>query len=331
MRLKSPCCGEAVRRYGERRRQCLGCKKTWRVRRKRRGRKIRRNQPTSNDQQLLKRYLNHAVGSMARHAESSFYPDASTLHKRMQVARDAFLARPWHELPPGKLILIADGLQYQHQYRYRTMYLVLVRSPKATEAVILPPTVYPGKESQSGWNQALASLDPATRQRIAALVCDGHPGLVNAAKHHGWVLQRCHFHVKQSLNNYLRTGRKSTHEPLASEVHALVDLVLTSTDDRRLYEQVLPQLEWCARLAPSVGARHVLSSLQRFHGDFRQYIYCDGLNLPRTSNTAESAVNIVRSLEKRAHGWATPASFEAWAAAALKHKAVITCRESQPN
>lgn len=329
IQLKSTCCGATVRRFGERRRQCQTCQRTWRIRLARRGRDRRR---ILNDDRLLRRYLDHSIGSLRRRSlNHGGYPAVSGLERRLRQARDRFLAQSWPAVPAGDLILIADAFSYQHHYRYRTMYLLLLRSTSATSAVILSPVCVEGKESQIGWNLALESIEPAVFRRIKALVCDGHRGLVYAAWRQGWVLQRCHFHLKKALNNYVRTGPLSHHEPLASKVHALVDDLLSSPDDRRVAEGILPQLELCCQLAPSVGARRVLSGLVRYMTDFRSYIYYDSLHLPKTSNVAESAVSLVRDLEKQAHGWSSPESFEAWAAAALKHAGSLNCQESQPN
>src|SRR5512145_827961 len=44
---KSPCCRAKIYHFGSRRRQCSHCKRTWRIRNKRRGRKPRRTHPRS--------------------------------------------------------------------------------------------------------------------------------------------------------------------------------------------------------------------------------------------------------------------------------------------
>src|SRR4029453_9131404 len=42
---KSPCCQAKIYHFGSRRRQCSQCKRTWRIRKKRRGGKPRRTRP----------------------------------------------------------------------------------------------------------------------------------------------------------------------------------------------------------------------------------------------------------------------------------------------
>ena len=44
---KSPCCRAKIHHFGSRRHQCSYCKRTWRIRNKRRGRKLRRAHPQS--------------------------------------------------------------------------------------------------------------------------------------------------------------------------------------------------------------------------------------------------------------------------------------------
>lgn len=44
---KSPCCRAKIHHFGSRRHQCSYCKRTWRIRNKRRGRKPRRAHPQS--------------------------------------------------------------------------------------------------------------------------------------------------------------------------------------------------------------------------------------------------------------------------------------------
>src|SRR3990167_1503103 len=66
LHAKSPCCRARVVKFGARRRQCAFCKKTWRLRKKKRGRsRLRGNSP------LLLRFPNHVIGSSKARAENT--------------------------------------------------------------------------------------------------------------------------------------------------------------------------------------------------------------------------------------------------------------------
>lgn len=325
---KSACCQAKVRRYGSRRRQCAQCRTTWRVWPRKRGRPTRR--PFIN---LLGRYLNHGCGSLGSVASAQGRPRAS-LQYRLTQARQHFNRRTgWREPPDEPLILVADGLQQTFaDGQVLTVYLVLVRAVDGGRAVILPPVALAGRETADGWQMVFAGLDDELLGRVRALVCDGAIGLVSLAQAHGWVLQRCHFHLWHSLNNYLRQGRLSRSQPLAGKVHQLVRTVLGSADDQRAWgavcrlQALLPELR-------SSGARQILSGFTKHWLDYRSYIYHDKLNLPITSNSAESCIALVRGLQQRAHGWASPGAFLAWTETILKHRQTISCQvsEDQPN
>ena len=65
LHAKSPCCSADAVRFGKRRKQYAEYKKTWRIRKKQRGRDwIRGSVP------LLLRFLNHAIGSSEARAKS---------------------------------------------------------------------------------------------------------------------------------------------------------------------------------------------------------------------------------------------------------------------
>jgi len=321
MQEKSPCCWGQVWRFGERRRQCSVCRKTWRAWSNKRGRKARR----SNDAPLLKRYLSGQL-SISGHAKRRDTPARGGIETRLRKARNDFIAvTSWPPTPPEPSILITDAFQQTINSVTRTGYLGFMRPLAGTKAVILPPYYQNGLETSDGWAAAFASYETLLDE-VEALVCDGAIGLVRQAQARGWVLQRCHFHLLHSLNNYVRRGRLSRNQR-ADEIHELVRIVLQSPSDDRAYgavcrlQLILPELL-------SRGAREVISGFIKHWLDYRAYIYYDQLNLPRTSNSAEQAICMVRRLQQTARGWSSHAAFADWAEAVLKHQQTITCLPS---
>lgn len=301
------------------------CHRTWRIYQHTRGRKSRRKSPASNDQNLLFRYLDRKIPSIAAIAEQQQYPSASALEKRIRLARDAFLCTPWSAPPDGDLIVIADALLIKHEGAYCTLYVLMFRSILGSKAFFYKPLMHPGKESVAGWKAAFGAVDASILARVRALVGDGHKGLYSTVLRQGWIMQRCHFHAWKSIQNYIRAGPSALYREYAHYVHGLIATVLYSYDDNRAL-QAFGQLQDARKHAPSRGAARTIRSVVYHHRSLRSYIYYDSLNLPRTSNCAESTMNTIRSLEKQARGWATPHSFEAWACATLKHKQFVICR-----
>lgn len=320
---KSACCRAKIWPINNKRRQCSNCQRTWSVWSKRRGPKPRR--PAVR---LLERYVSHGIGSLLRAAKDrQLSPQA--LQARVRVAREHQQAKlTWAGPSTEPVVVVADALVEQFAGGTKlTAYLVLVRPLDSFQAVIMPPVVLPGTETADGWQTAFERLPPTVLTSTEALVCDGAIGLVRLAHLHGWVLQRCHFHLLHSLNNYVRRGHLSRSGPLAEEIHELVRVVLLSLDDEKV-DRARAQLEDCARITHSRGVREVLSGFTKHWRDYRAYIYYDQLNLPQTSNSAESCIALVRELQNRAHGFRTQESFLAWLEFVLKNQQTITCNES---
>lgn len=320
---KSACCQGKIWHVNKRRRRCSVCKHSWTAWPKRRGPK-----PQRPSHKLLERYASHTSGSLSRQAaESSLSPQA--LQAKARIARDATRGKlGYPPLPTGPVLVVADALlERLSNGDQLVVYLVLVRPLDSNRAVIVPPVIRYGHEDMAGWSQALDTLPLAVRAQVKAVVCDGQTSLVSLVRRNGWVLQRCHFHLLQGLNNYVKTGRLSRSGLLAEEIHELVRVVLHSPDDQKV-ERAVTQLSYCAKLARSRGTRKVLSGFVKHWRDYRAYLYYDELNLPRTSGSAESCLSRIRELQYRAHGWRTEEAFLAWLDYVLKRQQYITCNRS---
>jgi len=325
---KSPCCRGQIRRFGKRRRQCIICKKTWRVWQKKRGRKKSR---VSMD--FFIRYLEHQMPSLLGLAKRYSLSEA-VLKYRLRKSRQRFIQKtPWPSLPQGQsLIAVADAMVRYTKNGWHTFYFVLLRPAKGDCAVIVKPYIKKGAETYSGWSEALERLPKKAKSSIFVLVCDGHGGLVNCARKYGWLVQRCHFHLiarLQSRRSKWKTGR---HQEEGKRIYRLVNKVLTIKKEKAILK-ALVELEEIGWLSSSPEIARTLSGFIRNYKDYRTYLEHPELNLPRTSNTAESFIGCIQKLCQRARGFASLESLEAWIEALIKYKKFIKCNgvKNQPN
>ena len=318
---KSPCCRGAIRRFGGRRRQCIVCLKTWSVWRRKQGKKRLR---VSVD--LAHRFVFARL--LPTRAERSGHPQSRNERQyRLAASRHQCAAScPWPSPPEtGTLIAVADALVKRVGRRWRTVYLILVRPVEDDEAIILPPFHREGTETVIGWRQAFDALPEGVRSRIAALVCDGHRGLVHEALWRGWVLQRCHFHLIARIQGRLskwRTGRNSAE---GHRIFSLVKHVLTAAESVQLHPAIT-RLEECAWDARSPELKGILSGFVNHYMDYRAYLKFPGLRLPTTNNTTEALISCIEELCRRARGFTSFNTFCEWTTALVKTRCAIKCR-----
>ena len=325
---KSPCCRGRIRRFGKRRRQCVICKKTWRAWQKKRGRKKARVSAA-----FLIRYLEHQTPSL-RGLAKRYNLSEAVLKYRLKRSRQKFVSKtPWPSLPQRQsLIAIADAMVRYTKKGWHTFYFVLLRPARGDRAIIVKPYIKKGTETYLGWSEALDRLPEKTRSSIVALVCDGHGGLVNYARQYGWLIQRCHFHLiarLQSRRSKWRTGR---HQKEGKRIYDLVNKVLAGKN-KKVILKALVELEEIGWLSSSPEIARTLSGFVKHYEDYRTYLRYPELNLPRTSNTAESLIGCVQKLCQRTRGFASLDSLREWIEALIKYKKIIKCNgmKNQPN
>ena len=315
---KSPCCDAQIRLFGARRRQCILCKKTWRVWKKKRGRKQTRLNMKSLfsyfDGKLHSKFKKGAFSARLR----------SLLHKFN-------CEEPWPEVPTGPLIVIADALiQFFNGEKY-TVYFILVRRVDDLQAFILPPYMRAGGEVVLGWQEAFENIPRDIFDRIGALVCDGHTGLVYLAKRHNWLLQRCQFHLLANLEHFTSCSPLNQTYGLGIRIKNLVRVVLYHTDMTAVH-LALDALWKIKNTTKSDHLKSVVSGFVKHFEDFRTYINYPQYFLPTTSNSAEFLNSLIRNLQYRAKGFRTPQSFFTWITGLCKYKRSVTCRgKNQPN
>ena len=316
---KSSCCRGQVRRFGGRRRQCVMCKKTWRVWKTRRGRKKLRVSVEIAHRFVMHRLLpvrSPQAGPMLSRNERAYRLGQSR-------TRCASLC-PWPIVPEGNLIAVADALVKYVEGTWHTWYFVLVRALEETEATVLPPFHRIGTETSTGWCEAFDALNAPIRNRIKALVCDGHTGLVYEARWRGWLLERCHFHLIARIQSRRSKWKTSQHYEEGRHLYCLVKRVLSESNERQLQE-VVNELEEIGWETPSKDLKNTLKGFVNHYQEFRTYLYHPQLRLPITNNTAETFIGLVEEVGSRARGFKNVSVLNEWITCVCKTRKKIRC------
>ena len=313
---KSPCCRERVRRFGKRRRQCSRCKRTWRVRKKRFGRKRSRVSKF-----LLARILleHHTLTQEAKRLGVA----QSVASKRMRLALLSVVSRQFHISPRGRCILLADGLYFRFKREHIVMYLMALRPTKSSQAYFLDPVFVKGRERLEAWREALEHIPLPIKKRIVAFVSDGFRGGAALAQEHGWVQQRCHFHMLAALSG--KRGRKPYRLPNADIRGKLLEAtrVLLVAKHSGHVEKARRTIQDTIRSGgmPEHLRKHAVDLLENLLS-FRAHIAHPELDLPTTTNAVESMGRMVRKATRTAR---TPESVLLRATALLRLKKSIVC------
>lgn len=316
---KSACCRADIIKYGNKRRQCVECRRTWSVWKKRRGRKRKRIGAN-----LARAFLNREIASLAALARKRNCSEAH-VQETFRKSRECFIQKTsWPIVPQGDLIIVADGVMEMIERRWHTVYLMLVRSLSSNTAVILPSLIARGTETALGWRMAMDTIPVSVMNRIRAIVCDGHRGLVGAGLRNRWVIQRCQFHLLARIQSRRSRFRIARNKKEAEAIFAHVRVVLSSTDETAVNASLvtLEQIGW---KSTSPEIRNVLSGFVKNYRDYRSYLTHPSLHLPTTTNTAECLASAVADLKQRMRGFPTLRSFERWIIALLKFKKQIAC------
>ncbi len=313
-------------RFGSRRRRCRLCGKTWRPHPRRRGPKRKRAEISS-----AIRYLDNTLGSLRGAARSRKIP-RETFRRRFAKSLDVFLHRArFAEIPETEvLIAIADATGVRILGKQWTLYCILLRPIKTDYAVIVPPLLLPGREG-SEWRGVFKALDQRLQERICALVCDGNPRLLEVGKERGWVIQRCHFHLKAHLRSYLSWWSKGRSRIWALLAFFAIETALTTRDQTQLLRQE-KVLEHLVPLLRSKKARWTIRHFLRACPQFRSYLLHPDLRLPTTSNAAESLIGLAKVHLRRTRGFTTRKALFRHIVAVFERKQTIHCPPVlQPN
>jgi len=198
-----------------------------------------------------------------------------------------------------------------------------VKPIKSNRAFFLDPVLLQGKECYERWRMALATIPPGTKKHIKAFVSDGFRGSKLIAKEHGWIHQRCHFHLLMALIR--RHGRRSYRTRGAGvreKLLGVVRILLTTSDNVALRKQTLKARRLISHPLCPPWIRIQTVEFLRTLDDFRAYLLHPELNLPTTNNSIESSGKIVRKATSTAR---TPQSVLLRATAFLRLRKFITC------
>lgn len=311
---KSPCCREKIYQHGNKRRKCSWCVRTWRVRKKKRGRKHYRP-----DKSLLKKIF--IEGQRLRcYGEKKHLSSKGTASIRFRKVLDSFLKEPRKEkFLCREYILLFDALWFKFNRKRWTLYVIAARSARNTIAIFLDPVLLEGKESAACWKQIIDTLPLALKNRVKACVSDGFRGSKKLTKENAWILQRCHFHLIGQLQ--IRRGQRKNLKDkyVREEIYQTTRKLLTAKKIKVLKEQLqkLISRSDCPRKLKSI-----ICEFLRDLDDFRAYAKYPQLNLPITNNTTESMNKLIR---KQCSYLKTPESLKLWATAFIRMRPNIKC------
>ena len=317
---KSPCCRAKIYRFGSRRRQCSNCKQTWRIRKKRRGRKPRRArcgilQAVLLDGRTLKTLAPR--NGLTRQALSWRFRQAL----RQLVSRPRVL-----RLPAGPLVLLLDGVYFRFGAKDWVLYLMAVKPCHHNQAVFLDPLLLPGRENLRGWSQAITTIPAHIHRRIRASVSDEVAGIIRLGTSQGWIVQLCHFHLISRLQNCRgRRNRRLAGRPLREALYQLTRQALELPDGSRL-ETVLKELRHRVRQATELRViRMIVREFLRRVNHFRAYRKYPELDLPSTTGSVEAMGRRVRDLMRQTRSISSPQALQLWATALIRTRPSVMC------
>ena len=314
---KSPCCRGTIYRFGSRRRQCRVCGRTWRIRQKKTGRKPKRSS-SRLPEKLFGKYARISAWAEARRLA------VSTASERLNRSLVRLLKRK-KRLPKGPYALLGDGLYFKFKRMDWVMYVMAVKPAKSHRAFFLDPVLLEGKEGYERWRVALATIPPETKKRVKAFVSDGFRGSKLIAKEHGWIHQRCHFHLLMALIR--RRGRRSYRVKgagIRERLLGVVRILLATTDATMKRQQIRKAQRLISHPLCPPWIRIQTVEFFRTLDDFRAYLIYPELNLPTTTNSIESGGKIIRKATSTAR---TPQSVLLRATSFLRLRKSITCND----
>lgn len=314
---KSHCCGAKIIRFGGKRRQCIACKKTWRVHPARPGRKRIRKQ-----HHYLNNVFNHGL-SVKQLALRSPLP-VETIYKRFSKNLSVTICQNRIIRIRGKrLILLIDAEWQYFRSGLWTLYFMAVKSTNSETVTVFDPVLRQGKEHLTIWIQIINQLPFSVRKRQFALVSDGIRGIENFSSRNGWVIQRCHFHLLSRLQK-MRGKRATTPGRLIrEEIYCTVKKALRVKSEKKL-KTLCRRLSFLSanKLCPT-RMRYAVRDFLKKTTEFRNYLNHPHLNLPTTINVMESINSNVRS---KAVTINSPRAWLKWSTAAVRFKSKFTCK-----
>lgn len=311
----STCCRAKIYKFGNKRRQCSLCKKTWTVWAKKRGAK-----PSRPRRNLLKKVLVEKQSLFSAKLNRTKLTEAAR-SIRLRRSLEYFVKNTTtNRLPSGKLILLIDALWFRFKKERWTLYVRAVRSTMGNRATFLDPALLKGRENHEDWSQIVDSIPQRVQNRIVAMVSDGFRGSSRIAKSHKWIFQRCHFHLFSQLQVNRGAWKKLPDSKLREQICTAMRKILATITHLPEYLYDLAQLlnrRACPRRLHAIGIE-----LIRHHQEFRSYLNFPKLNLPNTTNSIESMNKIIRS---RCRHLRTPESLILRSTCLIRMRKTVAC------
>lgn len=324
---KSPCCGAKINHFGSRRRQCSFCKKTWRVWRKKRGR---------NKKRLLLgaliKYFDGDFVSIAKEARRRHIHESS-LRRRLKCAAIHLVEHgEWLRPEPSAVyILLADAIIKRIRGAWYSAYIMALKDIRKNDALLLPPVILPNRESHGGWTEVLNGIPDQIWKNIAAIVSDGHRGIIDYAHYNNVKVQRCQAHLLMAIAGRRSYSKWSRHRDEGEKLYRFTQIMFGTRDEEE-FRKAMIALEEMGWLTKSVQLKKVISGFLTSAHEYRTCLKYPELNIPSTNNAVESLISRFQELSHRAHGFASIEAFKIWIIAFVKFKRKITCNGfHQPN
>lgn len=325
LHTKSPCCQGKVYHFGNRRRQCAICGRTWRIRQKKKGRKRYRV-----NKDLLKRVL--LEGNTLTQEMRKGYSSLSVLRYRFRKSLEWLTSQNRHySFQSQQLVLLADGLWFRFKKEDWVLFLMAIKPANNNKATLLDPVLLKGKESYENWSAAIDSIPNETKERIVAFVSDNFRPAKRLAREHHWIHQLCHFHLIAQLQ--VRRGRRKkvlSGRNIREEIYQYIRESLETTDEQRL-AFLKSQLQKSSNASDCPRKlRMITNEFLRAINLYRAYLLYSDLNLPTTTNAIESTGRMIRKVMSTI---STPQALHFWATSLIRLHSEITCngKHFQPN
>jgi|SRR3989338_775695 len=322
---KSQCCGAVVWRFGNRRRKCGLCKKTWRIFSCRKGRKQIRQRPRFSYRVLTE---NRSLRKFSENVNIN----REKIRKRFHSSLNVILKKnfsPEKYLPnKEKLLAVTDALHFHSEGKDALIIIILLRPVKSDKAAVASIEILFGGETEENWKLAFENLSENLKKRIIALISDDSLGLVRYAKSKNWIIQICHFHLKSRFVRFLGKKKRIRFRNERRLAYSLVTQVASEMNNKRLGFLIreIKRLSKSNRL-PKYLKIHLRGFLRNWR-DYRTYLKYPKFNLPNTSNSAEAMIKIIRETLQQKRGFKTTKSLKRWLKAIQILHPIITCKRA---
>lgn len=227
---------------------------------------------------------------------------------------------------PGiELILVVDGLWFSFFRRRFVCYIILARSVQGRMARLRGLVLLPGDESEENWRFALATSLTAKEMRyIQAIVADGSHGLTAIARERGWKYQRCHFHLLKDLQ-LISGKRKGPTQWIRQRALLLARTILETPDERAAERMSISLRRLIAHRECPRTVRRKIGGFLRHYGKFRTCYRYPHLNIPHTSNSAETIGGLIRKQLGNMRGLRSPDALNDWLPVFLRRFKTVKC------